>query len=651
MSDDASNVDRPDPPVPARSAAGFLAVVATYVYFLLFAQYGLVRLITERGGGAAEVDRAMAFMGVAGLVTSFMAAALLGRWRARPLLMAGFAGCAAAALLALAPGGMDPAAALVGVSIALVTVTLASVLRRMMPGPHFGLRAGLATGVAYALCNVPAFFDGPPVLQTLFSAGLAVVGLCAVARAGVSVALDAVPSPACPALRDSDMRDWGLASIVLALLALVWLDSTAFATIQHTLELKGRTWGGSRQQVVQGAVHLAAAVGAGWLADRGWFRGLLLAAFGLFALAFRMLEVWGGGAVLAGPLYAIGISFYSVALILFPSARPDAPGLVPARWRSGLLYGVAGWMGSALGVGMAQHLHRIPLELVLAAGTVIAAGLALASGPAAQRVRRAAALTCAIGAVGLLTALSAGGAPSSAASDPATRGREVYRREGCITCHSQYIRPLTEDVERWGPFHAPDFSEQPPLIGNRRQGPDLMNAGLRRSPDWHRRHLIDPRGISPGSRMPSYAHLFAGASSRGKDLVAYLASLGRDHAAARLQFTMAWEPPSREPGDASRGRAVFQRFCTPCHGPEGRGDGPQAAWFSRPAMNLRKGAFWYVGSGRTPDQETAALSRIVRFGVAGTSMPGHEVFSDRQVADVVAYLQQLVRSDGASARL
>jgi hypothetical protein len=84
----------------------------------------------------------------------------------------------------------------------------------------------------------------------------------------------------------------------------------------------------------------------------------------------------GADAALAGPLYAIGISTYSVALILVPSARADQAGLLPARWRAALLYGVAGWLGSALGVGMAQHLHRLPGALIVAGGLVILAGLA-----------------------------------------------------------------------------------------------------------------------------------------------------------------------------------------------------------------------------------------------------------------------------------
>jgi cytochrome c oxidase cbb3-type subunit 2 len=106
--------------------------------------------------------------------------------------------------------------------------------------------------------------------------------------------------------------------------------------------------------------------------------------------------------------------------------------------------------------------------------------------------------------------------------------------EGCIYCHSQYVRPATHDVAWWGPFREIDCAERPVLIGNRRQGPDLLNVGNRRSDEWQRLHLQGPREISPGSRMPSFAHLFQ--DDRGEHLVAYLSSLGRPTRAERYRF-------------------------------------------------------------------------------------------------------------------
>ena len=284
-----------------------VAIVATYVYFLLFAQYGFVRLIGEHGGGAAAVDRAMAGMGISGLLASFATAFLLARVSAHRLLRVAFAGCGFAALTALCPHPPVTllASVMVGGFTGILTVVLAANLRRFITGKHFGLKAGTATGVAYAICNLPPLFDGPPVYQALFAAIVCVVGFVA-----VRLLPHTPPEPelACPALGNADFRSWGFISLVLALLALVWLDSTAFATIQHTAELKGRTWGGSGQQLLMGGVHLLAAMAAGALVDAGWLRGLLVGTFLLFTLAFRTLAGWGVEAALAGPLYAIGIS-------------------------------------------------------------------------------------------------------------------------------------------------------------------------------------------------------------------------------------------------------------------------------------------------------------------------------------------------------
>jgi cytochrome c oxidase cbb3-type subunit 2 len=124
-------------------------------------------------------------------------------------------------------------------------------------------------------------------------------------------------------------------------------------------------------------------------------------------------------------------------------------------------------------------------------------------------------------------------AETAAAQDAALiqRGRAVYIAEGCIHCHSQYVRPGTADEDRWGPARplAEIERQRPPLLGNRRQGPDLQNVGARRNVEWLRLQLRTPRTVMPGSRMPSYAHLFrSGQPSAGDALLAYLMSLGAE---------------------------------------------------------------------------------------------------------------------------
>ncbi|TCO77684.1 cytochrome-c oxidase, cbb3-type subunit II [Chromatocurvus halotolerans] len=89
-------------------------------------------------------------------------------------------------------------------------------------------------------------------------------------------------------------------------------------------------------------------------------------------------------------------------------------------------------------------------------------------------------------------------------------GRDIYIREGCNTCHSQMIRPLRAETERYGHYSvAGEFVyDHPHLWGSKRTGPDLARVGERYSDDWHRAHLYNPRDVVPESNMPAYPWLF-----------------------------------------------------------------------------------------------------------------------------------------------
>ena len=88
-------------------------------------------------------------------------------------------------------------------------------------------------------------------------------------------------------------------------------------------------------------------------------------------------------------------------------------------------------------------------------------------------------------------------------------GREIYIREGCYVCHSQMIRPLRDEVERYGHYSlaAESMYDHPFQWGSKRTGPDLARVGGRYSDEWHRAHLMDPRSVVPESVMPPYAFL------------------------------------------------------------------------------------------------------------------------------------------------
>ncbi|MGO7215416.1 cytochrome-c oxidase, cbb3-type subunit II [Rhizobium ruizarguesonis] len=88
-------------------------------------------------------------------------------------------------------------------------------------------------------------------------------------------------------------------------------------------------------------------------------------------------------------------------------------------------------------------------------------------------------------------------------------GRNIYVREGCYACHSQMIRTLRDEVERYGPYSLAVESkyDHPMLWGSKRTGPDLARIGGKYSDLWHVAHLINPREVVPESNMPSYQWL------------------------------------------------------------------------------------------------------------------------------------------------
>jgi cytochrome c oxidase cbb3-type subunit 2 len=88
-------------------------------------------------------------------------------------------------------------------------------------------------------------------------------------------------------------------------------------------------------------------------------------------------------------------------------------------------------------------------------------------------------------------------------------GRDIYIREGCVSCHSQMVRPFRAETERYGHYSTAGeyIYDRPFLWGSKRTGPDLQRVGQRYSDDWHRAHLNNPRDVVPESIMPAYPWL------------------------------------------------------------------------------------------------------------------------------------------------
>src|SRR5512147_2471620 len=107
-------------------------------------------------------------------------------------------------------------------------------------------------------------------------------------------------------------------------------------------------------------------------------------------------------------------------------------------------------------------------------------------------------------------------------------GRDIYVREGCYNCHSQMIRALASEVQRYGHYSVAGESvyDHPFQWGSKRTGPDLARVGGRYSDDWHRIHFNNPRDVVPESNMPAYPWL-AKASVEKDDVQARMRALAR----------------------------------------------------------------------------------------------------------------------------
>ncbi len=105
-------------------------------------------------------------------------------------------------------------------------------------------------------------------------------------------------------------------------------------------------------------------------------------------------------------------------------------------------------------------------------------------------------------------------------------GRDIYIREGCTVCHTQMVRPLRAEVERYGPYSraGEQVYEHPFLWGSKRTGPDLARVGGRYSDEWHKAHLYDPRSVVPESNMPAFPWLFE-RTLDGEDTAAKMTAL------------------------------------------------------------------------------------------------------------------------------
>ena len=194
-------------------------------------------------------------------------------------------------------------------------------------------------------------------------------------------------------------------------------------------------------------------------------------------------------------------------------------------------------------------------------------------------------------------------------------GHDLYVRNGCSYCHSQFIRTTDWGLGAGRVAEAGDYHQMnPAILGTERTGPDLSQEGGEHPDDWHRAHFANPRFTRPNSLMPSWT--FLGETSLAR-LTAYMQSLGSKDADFRVERQEHWRqaawqayqagpdrniewlhenvPPPWRPmpnpypatdPDLERGKKLYQGYCINCHGPVGDGMGSAASHFKNSPLPL-----------------------------------------------------------------
>ncbi len=195
------------------------------------------------------------------------------------------------------------------------------------------------------------------------------------------------------------------------------------------------------------------------------------------------------------------------------------------------------------------------------------------------------------------------------------KGHDLYVKNGCSYCHSQFIRNFDWDLGAERIAASGDYAGQTPaILGTERTGPDLSQAGGEHPDDWHAAHFTNPRFTRPESLMPSWEFL---GKENLENLTAYIQAEGGRDADFRVarqqewkqaalaayqsgpdaniqwlhgQIPAVWQPMPNPypatPADLGRGKKIYQQFCIHCHGSMGDGNGAAAPYLQPPPLNF-----------------------------------------------------------------
>ena len=345
---------------------GIGLVAITYVYFLIFAQFAFLKRLAELGIEDAHLKLVMAAMAIGGILCSLAVGYRLhtappGRLLRIALLVCSASAAATIQHLTLAITVLISFA--IGCGLGLLTVTLVTHLPQWLGDSNHLFRVALGTGLGYFAVNIPWLFNATPRNQALASTALCLVGFMLVSTK---------PTTSMETAEDQQHRRYPIsfARVLLAFTTLVWLDSAAFFIVQNTPALKAGTWGGPLHLWSNGLLHLAAAIACVGLLRRYGLAATLGTAVTFFAIACILL--WRPGSIIAASVfYPIAVAIYSVALVAYPALLAAPSTSAERARRAGWIYAIAGWIGSAMGIGMGQNLGHVPLLFIAAASAFI----------------------------------------------------------------------------------------------------------------------------------------------------------------------------------------------------------------------------------------------------------------------------------------
>lgn len=366
------------------------------------------------------------------------------------------------------------------------------------------------------------------------------------------------------------------------------------------------------------ALFFAAMTNMGLIQGSGWIQNITVAVVLLQLKPFFIVRALGGGMIILGQY----IFFYNMMMTLKAGHAQESAPATPASPQIKIIQ-----------KKVQKYRESIPIFAIGALGLFLTMFFIVV----------------------ILPYLLMNYAPTAIAhpySDDQARGRELFKSNGCLYCHSQFVRPQDWGLGRTS-MSGDYYYDRPHLLGTERTGPDLAQIGGQRPPLWDVKHHMDPRSVSPGSIMPNFSYL---SDQDLLDIQAYIEGLGNRNLETQNFQPLVPEPYSgrdniynntivnANSSNESRtayadlideGKILFSQRCLPCHGASGIGQGPYARHVNQHPANLNDRISNFPGV-------DYHFWRVME-GVPGTAMPPWKLsLTEEAVWNIISYERTFV---------